>query len=397
VRQPDHEQAFSNFEGTIPVGNFGAGTIQKEAEGVVDILKVETTKQGMKIMHLRFHGDLEGDYMLVQTPRHEAKDWLWIAKHGPEPLEEYPKSKFLLKQREQLQEIERRCAGRCIAEVKADGHFENIYVKPHGLRLASHRLGKHTGIPIEHSDKLPHLRDTIVSGHEGSVFHGELYIKGQSAAITGGVLNSKPIRARLEQETRGVVQVKLHDCVMWKGKSVKHLPYEDRRALMLEFAEEADSPHIHVIRGTRTNFDAFYERVTTGKEFRYRNVPQDGVVVKSLDGSYQSESWPKIKPDDAMDLEVVGYQEEVSIAGVPKGRLGALTVLTSEGKSIQVSGFTDREKDWIWAHKDDVIGDVAKVRFHKRLGSPYTGPRWDGFHPDKSEVGALMALELENS
>lgn len=400
VRQPDHHPDYSDFEGTIEPGQKGAGTVTKAGEGMVDILKIETGKLGFKTMHLRFHGDLEGDFVLIETGGPKGNDWLWIAKHQPSALTPFSKHAFTVRQRAELAEIERKCGGNCIAEVKVDGHHDIMYVTPHGVRLASHRLGKYTGVPIEHSDKLPHLRDidpkTLGKGG-GSVFHVELYIKGQSAAITGGVLNSKTLKARAAQQKLGLVQVKVLDVAQLRGESVKPLPYGERRRVAIEAIGELGSSDVHYVRGTQRSFDSFYGRVVTGREFRYTRVPNDGIVLKDLNRPYQQPRgpWIKVKPHDPKDLVVVGFTEEMSAAGELKGRLGALTVLTPTGKQIQVgTGFKHAQKDWIWKNRDEIVGDVAQVRFHSRLGSPWTGPRFEGFHPGKSERGALMALEL---
>jgi len=400
IRQPDHSPEYMDFEGVIPEGQLGAGAVKKAGEGIVDILKIETSKSGMKELHLRFHGDLEGDFVLIETGGRKGNDWIWVAKRGPEALPEIHRHKFAIKPRDHLDKIEKTCAGKCVAEVKVDGHHEIVHVTEHGLRLASHRLGKHTGVPIEHSDKVPHLRDTnpkTLGEGGGTIFHAELHIKGQSAATTGGVLNSGTLRARSEQQKLGVAQLKVFDIVQLRGEDVRGLSYEDRRRVAEEAVKELGSPDIHYVRGTRSNFDSFYGRVVTAREFRYRNVPVDGVVVKDLRRPYQENGhpWWKVKPHDEVDLVIVGYTEQKTLAGAPKGTLGALTVVTPEGKTIQVpGGYSNRERDWIWKNRDLVVGDTAKVLFHERPGSPYTGPRFDGFHPGKSERGALMALEL---
>ena len=411
VRQPDHEQAYSDFEGEIPAGQYGAGTVRKDAEGTVDILKVET-ERGRQSMHLRFHGGIEGDYVMVRT---SGRNWLLVGKRY-EPLEPVDRHRYAGKPREKLAAIERECGGGCIAEVKVDGHHEIIHLTDgRGVRLASHRLGKHTGVPIEHTDKLPHLRDMnpgVVRAYgaslpdergwidgEGTVLHGELHVKGRSAAFTGGVLNSKTLRARQLQEREGPVQVKVFDVARVKGRSVRHLGYGARREIAMAIVRDLDDPNVHYVRGTRSGFPDFYDRVVAGKEFRYGRIPQDGVVVKRLDQPYQDGPWWKVKPHDMHDLEIVGWKEEVSRAGKPKGRLGSLTVVTPDGKRVQVgTGYTDAQKEWIWEHREEIVGDTAMVRFHRAgvgRGSSWPGPRFGGFHPGKSETGALMEIELK--
>ena len=390
IRQPDHEEAFSDWEGHIAEGEYGHGDVSKAAEGVADILKIDR-QRGQTLIHMRLHGDLQGDYTLIQT---NDKQWLWNAK-AYQPLPEVKRHTFVVKNAEQIDRIEDECEGRCIAEVKVDGHHEIIHVTDHGLRLASHRLGKNSGVPIEHSDKVPHLRDVRMPQYEGTRMHGELYIKGQSAATVGGVLNSKVLRARDLQDRLGLIQVKVFDMpVFGKHGDISTWPYERRRLFATALLGRTGSPHIHYVRGQKSGFLAFYARTVAGQLFRYSRVPNDGIVVKRLDAPYQEDGFPwyKLKPSDSRDLTVIGVTEGRN--GM-SGTMGALTVLRPDGQTVQVgTGFKRTQRDWIWEHRDDVVGDVAKVKFHERPGSPWTGPRFKEFHPSKSEAGARMVVEL---
>jgi DNA ligase 1 len=94
----------------------------------------------------------------------------------------------------------------------------------------------------------------------------------------------------------------------------------------------------------------------------------EGIMVKDPAAFYQtkrSDAWLKIKPDLTVDLTVVGVEP-----GTPDSKfastLGNL-VLEGEdlGRRIRVevgSGFTEAQRDEIWAAKDSVIGRVAEIK-----------------------------------
>lgn len=326
--------------------------------------------------------------MLVRTPRGGKDHWLFMQKRR-EPVERILKHNFTLRDEERLDELEK--TKQFLAEIKMDGSHELIHVTKHGLRLASHRVSKRDGELIEHTDKVPHLRDIQMPGYEGTVMHGEIWHpKGPN--FVASVLNSSVHRARHLQQQHGPLRVKVFDVRQIGQQSMEDRPYFDRRLLGMALLAKTDSPHLHYIRGTRSNFRGFYERVNEGREFRYKNHPSDGIVLKRLDAPYKDEPWHKVKPTDETDLHVVDYTEEMSILGRPKSRLGALVVETPEGKRVNVgSGFKHHERQWLWDHRDQLKGEVVKVKFHSRNGGPdTTGPRFVGLHPDKSSLAGLM-------
>lgn len=388
VRTPDHIEEYSDFEGRIPDGQMGAGTVRKVFDGHVDLLKSDDVG-----LHLRVHDEGAGrsrDFVLVRTPRGKHDHWLLTQKRV-QPVERILKHNFTLRDAERLDELE--ATGEYIAEVKMDGSHELIHVTKHGLRLASHRVSKRDGELIEHTDKVPHLRDVKMPGYEGTVMHAEIWHpKGPN--FVAGVLNSSVARARHMQQQHGPLKLKVFDMSVVSGESIEADPYDARRlkCMAILAKPENSSPDIHYIRGTKTNFKGFYERVNDGREFRYKNHPSDGVVLKRLDAPYKSAPWHKVKPSDETDLPVVDYTEEMSILGRPKGRLGALIVETPEGKRVNVgSGFSHAQRQWLWDHRDRLAGEVVKVKFHSRNGGPSTtGPRFVGLHNDKSELAGLM-------
>jgi DNA ligase D-like protein (predicted 3'-phosphoesterase) len=90
VRTEDHPMAYAHFEGTIPEGEYGAGTviiwdtgtysnIKKKKDGTAISMK-ECLKRGA--IEVELHGEkLHGDYALVQMKKLANKDWLLMKMH----------------------------------------------------------------------------------------------------------------------------------------------------------------------------------------------------------------------------------------------------------------------------------------------------------------------------
>lgn len=96
------------------------------------------------------------------------------------------------------------------------------------------------------------------------------------------------------------------------------------------------------------------------------NNGYEGLLIKDPDASYEckrSHSWLKMKPFIEVTLEVIGVEEGT---GKNQGKLGAIVCQgIDDGKDILVnvgSGITDNNRDLLWIHRDDVIGNLVEIR-----------------------------------
>ncbi|HEY2914547.1 MAG TPA: DNA polymerase ligase N-terminal domain-containing protein, partial [Candidatus Angelobacter sp.] len=83
VHVEDHPLDYGSFEGTIPSGNYGAGSVTLWDRGTYEWLGPKTPAQMWQSgdLKLRFHGHkIVGEFALVRTNRAKGKDWLLIKK-----------------------------------------------------------------------------------------------------------------------------------------------------------------------------------------------------------------------------------------------------------------------------------------------------------------------------
>ncbi|MGZ4897554.1 MAG: DNA polymerase ligase N-terminal domain-containing protein, partial [Candidatus Angelobacter sp.] len=83
VHVEDHPIDYGSFEGTIPSGNYGAGSVTLWDRGTYEWLGPKTPAQMWESgdIKLRFHGHkIVGEFALVRTNRAKGKDWLLIKK-----------------------------------------------------------------------------------------------------------------------------------------------------------------------------------------------------------------------------------------------------------------------------------------------------------------------------
>jgi DNA ligase D-like protein (predicted 3'-phosphoesterase) len=76
IQVDDHDLDYADFEGTIPEGEYGAGTVKIWDKGKYDLLEHKADKFIMMM-----HGKkLIGEYALVRFTKAGAKNWLFFKK-----------------------------------------------------------------------------------------------------------------------------------------------------------------------------------------------------------------------------------------------------------------------------------------------------------------------------
>ena len=77
----------------------------------------------------------------------------------------------------------------------------------------------------------------------------------------------------------------------------------------------------------------------------------------------KSNALMKFKRTESMDVKVVGMYEGT---GKNEGRLGGISVIQDNGEVCDVgTGFTDADREWIWANKDKVMDRIAEIQYQE--------------------------------
>ncbi len=72
VHVPDHALEYGSFAGTIPKGDYGAGTVEIWDEGTYELLEWTDDSIGFELHGNRLHGI----YSLIRFARKGPRDWL---------------------------------------------------------------------------------------------------------------------------------------------------------------------------------------------------------------------------------------------------------------------------------------------------------------------------------
>ncbi len=101
IRTEDHPLGYADFEGRIPQGEYGAGTVIVWDTGHFDVLTTGSARQALADGHLTvsLHGTkLAGGFSLIRRPSGPREQWLLLKKNDEgadrrrKPAETQPES-----------------------------------------------------------------------------------------------------------------------------------------------------------------------------------------------------------------------------------------------------------------------------------------------------------------
>ncbi len=333
VRTEDHPLQYIEFEGEIPEGQYGAGTMRIWDAGTFEVRKWEDKK-----VEITFHGErLRGRYGLFPIGRDEASksDWMIHRMDPPADPSREPMPERVVPMLARLGTLPAD-QERWSFEVKWDGVRAIAYARPGRLRLESRNLNEITGTYPEVRSILDDL------GMSEAVLDGEIVAFDEQGKPSFERLQRRmhvtsPAAVRRLAASIPVVYA-IFDLLYLDGHSLIGLPYTERRARLeeLELGGRAwRVPAAHPGEGTQL-FEATREQ---GLE---------GVVAKRLDSRYEpggrSGAWLKVKHTLRQELVIGGW---IPGEGRRAERIGALLMGYYRGDDFVYAGrvgtgFTDR-------------------------------------------------------
>jgi len=358
VRTEDHPLEYLEFEGDIPKGEYGAGTMRIWDRGTYEIHKFDDDK-----VEVTFHGErLRGRYGLFPLKKRKGepagKDWMI---HRMDPTDDPTRepmppriSPMLAKASKGLPPDDENWA----YEIKWDGVRAIAYSEPGRIRFESRNHND-----ISHS--YPELKalNRALSSHR-AILDGEIVAFEQSgspprpsfARLQSRMHVASEAAARRRMKETPVAYI-VFDLLWLDGHSLMDLPYEERRARLEQL--ELQGPNWQTPDHIVGNGAAV---LAASKASRL-----EGVVAKRLDSPYlagrRSPCWLKAKNVLREDVIVGGW---LPGEGKRQDSIGALLVGVPEDGRLRYAGrvgtgFTGAE-----------LTHLAKV-LEQRSDSPFSG------------------------
>ena len=370
VHTEDHPLEYLEFEGEIPAGEYGAGTMKVWDHGTYEVEKWTAGK-----IVVRFAGErVRGRYALFRAGKAE-KDWM-IHRIDPPEREADPFPEAVVPMLAKLAQLPADDAGWGV-EVKWDGVRAIAYCRPGRLELQTRNLNVVTA-------QYPEVRRLSRQlGARDAVLDGELV-----AFDEAGKPSFERLQQRIHQNDANLVRrrMKSHpvtyvvfDLLHLDGEDLMGEPYSRRRELLAGLGLEGESWQIpaHSVGRARELLAASAEQ---GLE---------GIVLKRLDSRYapgkRTGAWLKVKNLGRQEFVIGGW---LPGEGRRRNRLGAILLgHFDEDGSLRYAGkvgtgFSDRDLDELKRRLEPLA----------RQGNPFAGrrgPRAANF------VEPLLVAEIE--
>jgi bifunctional non-homologous end joining protein LigD len=306
IRTEDHPLEYLSWEGEIPAGEYGAGTMRVWDSGTYVLEKWTEAK-----VMAEFEGErLRGHYAIFRAGKSD-RDWMIHRIDPPEALAD-PFPEAVVPMLAKLAPLPADDAGWAV-EVKWDGVRAIAYCRPGRLELQTRNLNTVT-------DSYPEVRRLSRQiGARDAVLDGELV-----AFDEGGRPSFERLQQRIHQTSDAIVRrrMKSHpvtylvfDLLYLDGRNLMGEPYSARRELLEGLGLEGESwqTPAYSVGHARELLAAAAERQL------------EGIVLKRLDSLYapgkRSGAWLKVKNLGRQEFVIGGW---LPGEGRRKGTLGAL-------------------------------------------------------------------------
>jgi bifunctional non-homologous end joining protein LigD len=318
VHVEDHPLDYADFEGEIPAGQYGAGSVEIWDRGTYELLE-EKPDGGLTVL---LHGErLQGTWALVPAKLSgDPKNWLLLRKRdggagAPAGPRYDPMLATLAK--------EVPPGDRWTHEVKWDGYRVLAYVEGGAVALYSRRRNPLTERFADVAAALP-----------GSIRASSAVLDGEVVALDA---SGRASFSAMQQGTGGHV-LYVFDLLELEGEPLVDLPLAERRE-RLE-AVLAPTAAVRLSEGFEDGEALF----AAAEEQRL-----EGIVSKRLDSRYEagkrSRCWLKVKATGRQEFVVAGYTRG---EGRRAGSFGSLVLAAYRGNELTWvgnvgTGFGERE------------------------------------------------------
>jgi bifunctional non-homologous end joining protein LigD len=395
VEVEDHPMDYARFEGIIPQGNYGGGTVMVWDIGEYQMLggtPLEAWKQGL--LHMRFSGKkMKGEWSLIRTRMVGDKNQWLLLKSGKEDAKISTK-----------QDDESAVSGRSLAEIarardkewqsnrksqsqpipedahavatpkpapplsgRAEKNLSRRFVEPmkclpvkeipqgkswlyelkfDGYRALSICREGETLLLSRNKKSFNDRFPEIVAAMEGLPVK-EANLDGEIVALDE---QNRPSFQILQNYESGPLAYYLFDLLMIDGKDWTSRPLEERKARLEKLLKDVKAP-LFFSRDLPGSTDAIWKQIEKQR--------LEGIIAKRRDSIYEpgrrSGEWVKIKAINLQEFVIGGYTE-------PQGgrsHFGALLIGVYDGKKLNFcarvgTGFDRKSLASLFAQMEEI-------------------------------------------
>ena len=338
VHVEDHPLDYAGFEGEIPKGNYGAGTVEIWDTGTYEL--VEEKRDGG--LTVRLHGKrLEGTWTLVPAKLDgDPKNWLLIRKR--EDAHSAARNDYRVMLATLAEGLPR--GDDWVFEVKWDGYRALGYVRAGDARLVSRNGNDLTG-------RFPELARQLSRATRSP----DCVVDGEVCALDE---QGRPSFSAMQQGKRGTRLVyEVFDVLEVDGVPIIDLPLRERRERLEALIDQRQKTV--QVSGFFDDGEALLEAA--------REQGLEGVMAKRRGSRYcegkRTRDWLKIKTHRRQEFVICGWTRG---EGRRAGRFGSLVLGTYRGNELHWvgncgTGFTERDIDELLARLEPLRRDESPL------------------------------------
>ena len=335
VHTEDHPLEYATFEGQIPAGEYGAGTMDIYDRGTYEL--VEAKRDGG--LTVRLDGErLQGEWTLVPAALDgDPRNWLLLNKSGPEEPPPAPRVQPML-----ASSGDRPARGDAwLHEVKWDG-YRALARLADGEPYLWSRRGQ------DLAERFPRILNDLGRG-----------LRSPNCVVDGEVVafdeHGVP-RFNLVQKAEGAISLLLFDVLELEGDDLCDLPLEQRREILEGLVDETSA----TVRLSRA-FDDGEGLLAAARERGLEGVISKRRASKYVPGA-RSRDWVKVKAALRDWFPVIALRA----GDRSRSRLGSLVVAREVDGELRYagrvgSGLSEAEIDRILERLEPLVRDTAPV------------------------------------
>ena len=341
VHVEDHPLEYATFEGEIPKGQYGAGSVEIWDNGTYELL--EEKKDGG--LTVRLHGKrLEGTYALVPAKLSgDPKNWLILRKKDDSAPAPRKPRKYAAMSATLSDKVPR--GGDWLYEIKWDGY-----------RIVATVAGGEPELRTRRDQDYTKRFENVARELVKALKTPDCVVDGEVCALDE---DGRPSFSAMQQRKPGTpIVYYVFDVLEIEGEPVIELPLEERRKRLEKLLDK------------RNRVVKFSESFDDGDALLAAAEKQklEGIMAKRLGSRYvpgrRSREWLKIKGHGRQEFVIAGYTRG---QGRRAGTLGSLVLATYQGGDLVYvgnvgTGFNDREIDRLLKKLNPLERDTPPFR-----------------------------------
>jgi bifunctional non-homologous end joining protein LigD len=285
VHVEDHPLDYATFEGEIPKGNYGAGTVEVWDKGTYEL--VEQKRNGGLTVRLRGKR-LQGTYALVPARLGgDPKNWLIIRKRDGTAEDATPVGRYTPMLATVAQDVPRGAGW--VFEVKWDGY-----------RAIARIAGGEATLTSRNGNDLSERFPSVAKALEKAVKTPDCVLDGEVCALDD---QGRSSFSAMQQGKRGTAIVYYaFDLLEAEGEQLVDLPLVERRKRLVQLLDKRN-------RTARLS-ESFEDGEALYEAAKQRGL--EGIMAKRLDSHYtqgrrRTRDWLKIKTHREQEFVIAGF------------------------------------------------------------------------------------------